>query len=77
MSIESAVVESLQFIEVADDTEIADAQATQLIHLFTHHPSVHKADITNAMRLLKGRRGRAAFPIGTLLTLTRGLSKIP
>ena len=76
MSVESAVTEALSFIEIADDVTIADAQATQLIELFTNHPSCSKADVTSAMKLLKSRRGKAAFRSSTLLTLIRALSKV-
>jgi len=76
MSITSAIVEALEFIEAAEEPGIAEAQATQLTQLFANHPSCRKSDVTAAMKLLKGRRGRSAFPNSCHQALCRSLARV-
>ena len=76
MSITSAIDEALEFIEAAGDPDIAEAQATQLTQLFANHPSCRKSDVTVAMKLLKGSRGRTAFPSSCHQALCRSLARV-
>ena len=75
MSIESAILEAILFIEAVEDDAATDNQADQLMQLIATIPC-SKADVTNAVKLLKSKRGRAAFSSGHLKMLSQSLSKV-
>ncbi len=76
MSITSAILEAIEFIEATEDVEVADAQASQLTQLFTNNPSCRKSEVTSAMQLLRSQRGRSAFPNSCHQALCRSLARV-
>ena len=75
MSIESAILEAILFIEAVEDDAATDNQADQLMQLIATIPC-SKTDVTNAVKLLKSKRGRDAFSRDHLKMLNQSLSKV-
>ena len=75
MSLVSAIAESISFLEALDEEADEANQAAQLCQLIARAPC-NKLDITNALQLLKGKRGREVFSKSSLTMLEQSLAKI-